>query len=319
MTDMTSKLLSRDLLRFRRGKVSGKLSDLVFEGVTVLFLILVCVVSLYPMIFVVSASISDPYMVGTGRMLLFPVGITWEGYKTLLAYKDLWVGYGNTIFYTLFGTVCDLMVTLPCAYSLSRKDFAPRNKVMLFFMFTMFFSGGMIPSYLNVLSLGLVDTRAFILIHGMVSVHNLIVCRTFFANTIPWEMQEAAKLDGASDFGIFTKVILPLSKPILVVMSLYYGVGHWNSYFTEMIYLKDRAKFPLQLILKEILADAKLSANALADMSEMEDVLAMMKQQDTANLLKYGVIVAATLPMMLIYPLLQKYFEKGVMIGSVKG
>lgn len=316
---MTPKSIGKDLLRYRRGKVSGKMSDLVFGLANNLLLIIVCVVCIYPMIFVLSASISDPNMVGTGQMLLFPVGVTWEGYKTLLSYKDLWIGYGNTIFYTLFGTICDLLVTLPCAYALSRKDFNPRNKVMVFFMFTMFFGGGMIPSYLNVLSLGLVNTRSYILIHGVVNVHNLIVCRTFFANTIPWEMQEAAKLDGATDMGIFTRVILPLSKPIIVVMALYYGVGHWNSYFTEMIYLKDRAKFPLQLILKEILADAKLSANALADISEMEDVLAMLQQQDTANLLKYGVIVAATLPMMLIYPHLQKYFEKGVMIGSVKG
>jgi putative aldouronate transport system permease protein len=257
--------------------------------------------------------------VDTGKMLLWPVDITWLGYEKLFIYKDLWVGYANTIYYTVLGTTLNLLATLPCAYALSRRDFAPRNKIMVFFMFTMFFSGGMIPGYLNVRDLGLVNTRFFILIHGLISVSNLIVCRTFFSNTIPWEMQEAAMLDGASDFGLFTRIILPLSKPIIAVMSLYYGVGRWNSYFTEMIYLKDRSKFPLQLILKEILADAKMSAAQLGDMTDVEEILDMLKRQETANLLKYCVIVAATLPMMLIYPWLQKYFEKGVMIGSVKG
>jgi len=316
---MTNKFHIGDLFQRRRGKVAGHFSDTVFGFFNSLFLILMFILSLYPILFVLSASISDPAMVNTGQMLLFPVGITWEGYKTLLEYKDLWIGYGNTIFYTLFGTIFNLLATLPCAYALSRKDFSPRGKIMVFFMFTMFFGGGMIPGYLNVLGFGLVNTRFYILIHGLISVNNLIVCRTFFANTIPWEMQEAAMLDGATDFGIFTKVILPLSKPIIAVMALYYGVGRWNSYFTEMIYLKDRSKFPLQLILKEILADAKLSAAALAEVTEVEDVLAMLQKQDTANLLKYCVIVAATLPMMLIYPWLQKYFEKGVMIGSIKG
>lgn len=316
---MTNKFHFRDLFASRRGKLSGHLSDKIFGFCNSVFLILMFIIALYPIIFVLSASISDPAMVGTGQMLLWPVGVTWEGYKALFSYTDLWVGYGNTIFYTVFGTIFNLVATLPCAYALSRKDFSPRNKVMVFFMFTMFFSGGMIPGYLNVRDLGLVNTRFYILIHGLVSVNNLIVCRTFFANSIPWEMQEAAMLDGAADFGIFAKVILPLSKPIIAVMALYYGVGRWNSYFTEMIYLKDRSKFPLQLVLKEILADAQLSADALASMTEMEDIMAMLKKQDTANLLKYCVIVAATLPMMLIYPWLQKYFEKGVMIGSVKG
>ena len=316
---MTVKNNLGNIFQFRKGRVSGRLSDVVFVSFNTIFLILVCIFAVYPIIFVLSASISNPELVGTGRMILFPVDITWQGYKTLLSYKDLWVGYGNTIFYTLVGTSLNLLVTLPCAYALSRRDFSPRNKVMVFFMFTMFFRGGMIPSYLNVWELGLVNTRFYILIHGLINVSNLIVCRTFFANTIPWEMQEAAKLDGASDFGLLTKIILPLSKPIIVVMAMYYGVARWNSYFTEMIYLKDRAKFPLQLILKEILADAKLSANAIADVSDMEDVLAMLQKQDTANLLKYCVIVAATLPMLLIYLRLQKYFVKGVMIGSIKG
>ena len=316
---MNNKFSLGNLFHSRRGKLSSPLADKVFVFFNTIFLVLMFIVSLYPIIFVLSASISDPQMVNTGKMLLWPVGISWMGYEKLMIYKDLWVGYANTVFYTVVGTTCNLLATLPCAYALSRRDFSPRNKVMVFFMFTMFFSGGMIPGYLNVRDLGLVNTRFYIIIHGLIGVSNMIVCRTFFANTIPWEMQEAAMLDGASDFGLFTQIILPLSKPIIAVMSLYYGVGRWNSYFTEMIYLKDREKFPLQLILKEILADAQLSASQLGEMTDVEEILAMLKRQDTANMLKYCVIVAATLPMMMIYPWLQKYFEKGVMIGSVKG
>ena len=316
---MKKKFRFGGLFESRRGKLSGEYSDKIFGFFNSVFLIVMFVIALYPIVFVLSASISDPQMVNTGKMLLWPVDITWSGYEKLLIYKDLWVGYGNTVFYTVCGTILNLLATLPCAYALSRRDFSPRNMVMIFFMFTMFFGGGMIPGYLNVRDLGLVNTRFYILIHGLISVSNMIVCRTFFANTIPWEMQEAAMLDGATDFGLFTRIILPLSKPIIAVMSLYYGVGRWNSYFTEMIYLKDRSKFPLQLILKEILADAQLSAEQLGEMTDVEEILAMLKRQDTANLLKYCVIVAATLPMMLIYPWLQKYFEKGVMIGSVKG
>lgn len=304
---------------YKRAKYKSNPSDTVFSVCNSAFLILMFIATLYPMIFVMSASISDPTMVGTGKMLLFPVGITFEGYKKLFAYQDLWVGYGNSVFYTLVGTMLNLIVTLPCAYALSRRDFRANGVVMIFFLITMFFSGGLIPSYLNVKSFNLVNTRFYILIAGLVSVSKLIVCRTFFANSIPWELQEAAMLYGASDFGILFRIILPLSKPIIVVMALYYGVGHWNSYFTEMIYLKNRELFSLQLILKEILADAKLSAENLAGEVDIEAIVAMMQLQDTANLLKYGVIVMATLPMMLIYPWLQKYFEKGVMIGSVKG
>lgn len=316
---MKNKFRFANPFQSRRGKLSGEYSDKIFGFFNSIFLIVMFIIALYPIIFVLSASISDPQKVNTGKMLLWPVDITWSGYEKLFIYKDLWVGYANTVFYTVFGTTLNLLATLPCAYALSRKDFRPRNIVMIFFMFTMFFGGGLIPGYLNVLGLGLVNTRFYILIHGLVSVSNMIVCRTFFANTIPWEMQEAAMLDGASDFGLFTRIILPLSKPIIAVMALYYGVGRWNSYFTEMVYLKDRSKFPLQLILKEILADAQLSAEQLGEMTDVAEILDMLKRQDTANLLKYCVIVAATLPMMLIYPWLQKYFEKGVMIGSVKG
>jgi putative aldouronate transport system permease protein len=194
-----------------------------------------------------------------------------------------------------------------------------RNILMGLFIFTMYFSGGLIPGYLNVRSFGLLNTRTIMLIGGLLSVYNMIVCRTFFASTIPWELHEASQIDGASDFTIFYRIILPLSKPVMAVMALYYGVGHWNSYFGAMIYLRDRDKFPLQLFLREILIQSKLMANAIAEVVDAEAVLAMIALQDTANILKYCIIVAATAPMLILYPFLQKYFEKGILIGSIKG
>lgn len=191
---------------------------------------------------------------------------------------------------------------------------------MKIFIVTMYFSGGLIPMYLNVRDFGLLNTRLYMMLGGLVSVYNLIVSRTFFAG-ISWELHEAAMIDGCSDFGIFRKLVLPLSKPIIVVMALYYGVGHWNEYFNAMIYLSDREKYPLQLILREILIQSKLmttilEGNNVVDAGAMQ---AMLEQADVMNLIKYGVIVVSTVPMLIVFPLLQKYFEKGVMIGSVKG
>lgn len=254
-------------------------------------------------------------------MLLLPVEPNLDGYKYIFQYKEIWTGYLNTIFYTFFGTVLNLAATMPCAYALSRKDLRGRGIIMIFFMIPMYFSGGMIPGYLNVKSLGLLDTRAMILVNGLVSTYNLIVCRTYFQTAIPYELQEAAVIDGCDDFQIFTKIIFPLAKPITVVMALYYGVGRWNSYFVEMIYLKDRGKFPLQLFLREILTKSTFAKQAMINGQSFsaEEMMALIKQADTANMIKYGVIVISTLPMMMIYPFLQKYFEKGIMIGSVKG
>ena len=284
-----------------------------------LFLILFFLMTLYPIIFVVSASVSDPVAVSSGKMLLLPVGLNFQGYEHLLAYKDIWVGYANSLFYTVVGTILNLLVTLPAAYALSRKDLKGRNFLMGIFVVTMYFGGGMIPSYLNMKSLHLLNTRWILLISGLVSVYNMIVCRTFFGSSIPWELHEAACLDGASDAQTFTKVVLPLSKPVMAVMTLYYGEAHWNAYFNAMIYLRDRVKFPLQLILREILIEAQGVTDILSEVTDAEALKAMMQQQDVANQLKYAVIIVATVPMLIIYPFLEKYFAKGVMIGSVKG
>lgn len=206
--------------------------DKFFQLIVTILLTLVMVVILYPLIYIVSASFSDPDAVKAGELVLLPVGFTTRGYKYVFLNSEIWVGYSNTIFYTVAGTLINLAVTLPCAYSLSRKDVVGKNQIMIFFMITMYVSGGLIPSYLNVKSFGLVNTRTFMLIVGALSVYNLIVARTFFANSIPYEITEAAQIDGCSDFMIFSKIVMPLSKALMAVMVLYYGVGHWNRWRT---------------------------------------------------------------------------------------
>lgn len=300
-----------------RNKLYG--SDRVFVVVNSLILAILFMLLIYPILFVLSASVSDPKLVNAGRIILLPKGITFSGYRQLFADSEIWLGYLNTIFYTVVGTVFNLLVTIPCAYAISRRDMPGRNIIMTLFMITMYFSGGLIPAYLNMKEFNLLNTRAILLVDGLVSAYNVIVSRTFFSSTIPWELHEAARVDGASDARTFLQIILPLSKPILVVMALYYGVGHWNSYFNAMIYLKDREIYPLQLFLREILIKSQLSAAMLGNAMDAETALELSKQADNANLIKYGVIVVSTLPMLVVYPFLQKFFAKGVMIGSIKG
>ena len=295
-------------------------SDTLFVIINTALLAAFFIVTVYPILFVITASISDPKLVSEGQVLLLPRGITFQGYEYVMKYKELWLGYGNTIYYTVFGTMLNLIFTLPCAYALSRRDFPARHVIMTIFIITMYVHGGLIPHYLNVQSFGLVDTRAVLLIVGLVSTYNIIIARTFFGSTIPWELQEAARIDGYSDFGIFFRIIIPLSSPIIVVMAMYYGVGHWNQFFQAMIYLKSRNLYPLQLFLREILIQAQMQAfMGIESGLSPEEIAFVMKQQDNANLLKYGVIVVSTAPMLIIYPFLQKYFSKGVMLGSVKG
>ncbi len=303
-----------------RKKIRMCREDRIFGIVNSTLLILFLIITLYPLIFVLSASVSDPTAVSTGKMVLWPVDFTLRGYQYILQYSEIWIGYANTIFYTFVGTVINLVVTLSCAYGLSRKDVPGNNIVMTLFLVTMYIGGGLIPTYMNLRMLGLINTRWVLLLPGAVSTYNLIVSRTFFASTIPWELHEAAFLDGCSDFKLFTKVVLPLSAPIVVVMALYYGVGHWNSYFSAMIYIKDRTLYPLQVFLREILSLSTFASSAIESGSlSAEEMAAMMQEAETANLVKYGVIVVSTLPMLILYPFLQKFFAKGVMIGAVKG
>lgn len=305
----------------KRMRIRLSVGDRVFLTIVYIILALFFIVELYPMIYVLSASISDPRAVAAGEMKLLPIKPSIDGYVMILQYQKIWLGYKNTIIYTVVGTLLNLVVTIPCAYAMSRRDFPDKGIFMAFFMFTMYFSGGMIPGFINVKELGLLNTASVMIIGGAMSVYNMIVARTFFANSIPWELHEAARIDGASDFRTFFSIILPLSQAIMGVMVLYYAVGHWNAYFNAMIYLGSRDDlWPLQLILREILMLGKVVADSIAGgMLSPEEMIAMLKVQDQADMMKYGVIVVSTVPMMVIYPFLQKFFTKGVMIGSVKG
>lgn len=303
----------------RQKKKSMSPGDRLFVGVNSVLLVLIFMLILYPLIFVLSASISDPDMVNAGEVILLPKGLNLNGYKKILGYDDIWLGYANTLFYTIAGTVLNLAVTIPCAYAISRKEMKGRNIVMTIIMITMYFSGGLIPIYLNFKSFNLLNTPYVLLIAGCVSAYNVIVSRTFFASSIPKELNEAAYVDGCGDWKTFIAIILPLSKPILAVMALYYGVGHWNNYFDAMVYLRDRSLYPLQMFLREILIQSKLSMSTLAADMSPDAIKELNRQAEEANLIKYGVIIVATAPMLILYPWMQKFFEKGIMIGSVKG
>ncbi|MGX7031064.1 carbohydrate ABC transporter permease [Vagococcus zengguangii] len=299
--------------------VKDTLADKIFLKFNFVFLLLALLIVLYPLVYIVSASISDPSLVNSGEMWLLPKGITWEGYTTILNNDSIWRGYANTIYYTVLGTSINLLVTLPCAYALSRKDLYGRSAFMSFLLVTMFIGGGLIPSYLLIKNLGMLNTVWALVIPGAVSVYNLIVTRTFFETTIPREMEEAAIIDGCSDFKMFTSIILPLSMPIIAVMALFYGVGHWNSYFSALIYLSDKAKYPLQMVLREILVLQDMSSNSINGNMSSDMAAMMYSKQQLVQVIKYGIMIVSTLPVIVVYPFLQKYFVKGMMIGSVKG
>ena len=293
-------------------------ADKIFLVFVYFFLAIALLIVLYPLIYIVSASISNPHLVNSGEMWLLPKGVTFEGYRTLLGNSSIWRGYLNTIYYTVLGTSINLLVTLPCAYALSRDDFYGRRAFTNFMLVTMFLSGGLIPSYLLISSLGMLNTVWALVIPGAVSVYNVVVTRTFFQTTIPREMEEAAIVDGCSDFRLFMQIVLPLSTPIIAVMALFYGVGHWNSFFSALIYLSDKSMYPLQMILREILILQDMSSNTVSNVtSEMASML--YSKQQLAEVIKYGVMIVSSLPVIIVYPFLQKYFVKGMMVGSIKG
>lgn len=299
-----------------QNRIKGK-DDKIFDIVNGIILGVIFLIVLYPFWFVIIASISDPTAVSGGEVILFPKGFTVAGYKRVFENEDIWTGYGNTILYTVCGTILNVIVTVMCGYALSRRELKGRNFLMIIFMIPMYFSGGMIPAYLNIRSFGLTDTKFIMIILGLISTYNLIVCRTFFMNSIPWELHEAAFIDGCSDFRAFFSVVLPLAKPIIAVLMIYYAVGHWNNYFSAMIYLKDSSKYPLQLFLRQILIKSELSS-MMVD-SSPDSAVSMIMEQNIANQLKFAVIMVSTLPILLVYPWLEKFFAKGVMIGSIKG
>ncbi|CAJ1315200.1 carbohydrate ABC transporter permease [Paenibacillus sp. PK4536] len=294
-------------------------TDRLFLICNYLYVAIAFVLVLYPVVYILSASISTPSYVNSGEMWLLPKGITFEGYMRVFENSKIWVGYGNTILYTVVGTLINLLVTLPAAYALSRKDFVGRGFFMGMFLVTMFFSGGLIPTYLIVKQLGLVNSMWALILPGAASVWNIIVARTFFQSTIPIELQEAAHMDGCTNLRLFLKIVVPLSTPIIAVMALFYGVGHWNSYFNALVYLNDQSKYPLQMVLRQILVLQEMSTSAQGAATSGEAAMAMNAKADMAALLKYAVIIVATLPIIAVYPFVQRYFVQGVMIGSVKG
>lgn len=287
-------------------------ADRIFDILNYVFLTLCLLIVAYPLYFIVIASVSDPTAVYAGKVILWPARFTLEGYQRILDYESFFTGYRNTVIYTVVGTAVNVLITIPGAYALSRKDLVGRNFFMMGVTFTMIFSGGLIPTYLLVISLNLYNTMWALILPVAVSAWNLIVARTFFQQTIPDELLEAATLDGAGNTQFFLRVVLPLSKSIIAVMVLFYAVNHWNSYFNALIYLKSAEKYPLQLVLRNILFE-----NSLGDMVEDASTLAL--QQRLGDLIKYGIIIASSLPLLILYPFLQRFFIQGVMIGAVKG
>ncbi|OGO79994.1 MAG: sugar ABC transporter permease [Clostridiales bacterium GWC2_40_7] len=292
------------------------LSDRIFDIVNIVILVLVLLVVLYPLIFVVSASVSDPILVNQGKVWLIPKGINFEGYERVFRNSEIVTGYRNTVFYTVFGTLINLFVTLTCAYSLSRKDLRGRGLFMALFTFTMFFSGGLIPTFILVKNLGLYNTIWALVLPNAAAMYNIIVARTYMQVNIPLELQEAAFIDGCSNTRLFLKIVMPLSAPIIAVTALFYGVSHWNSFFNALIYLSNRSLFPLQLIIREILIESQMSAQMITSGGNIE---AMAEQARIAEIVKYAVIIVSTVPVLIVYPFLQRYFTQGIMVGALKG
>jgi len=307
------KSMNTNVITVKKNKIKYSKNDIIFYIFVYFIMSTLLVLTAYPMLYILSASFSDRMAVLAGKVVLFPVNFSLEGYQKVFENKDIYTGYANTIFYTLVGTTINMMLTMFAAYAFSRKEWPLKKGFMFLFTFTMLFSGGMIPNYILMSSLKLLNTRWAMILPGALSVYNMIIARTFIQNTIPDELYEAAKLDGCDEFNYFSKVVIPLSKPIMAVLTLYYAVGHWNSYFNAFIYLSRRDLYPLQIILREILIENSIDTTQIMD----EQMLAY--KQGIAELLKYSLIVVSTAPILCVYPFLQKYFIKGVMIGSLKG
>ena len=289
--------------------------DRIMDTTINVIMFLLFLVVLYPLIYVVSSSFSSGDAVFNGKVILWPVDFSTYGYEIVLKFPKVWVGYKNTIINTVLGTVMNVFTTTLVAYPLSRKEFQGKGFYMFIFMFTMWFGGGLVPSYILMSDLGLVNNRMAVLLTGLVSISNMVVMRSFFRSSIPGDLHDAARVDGISDIGYLVKIVLPLSKAIFSVITLYYAVAHWNAYFSAMIYLRDPSMMTLQQVLKDLLAQANPSMDDVAGLSA-EDIANM---QYAADLMKYSLIVISSAPILCAYPFVQKYFERGVMIGSVKG
>lgn len=301
---LTNKKSFSSLLKSTRG-------DRLFILVVYLIVTALLIVSFYPVYYVLVASFSDYITANSGDILLYPKGFHLIGYTGILKLTKLWIGYYNTIIYVIFGTAFGLACVIMAGYGLSRKDLPGRNIIMLLMIFTMFFSGGMIPTYLAVKNLGLLNTRAVLILLGSVSVYNIILTRTFFSVNLPNELREATVIDGCGNFRFFIQFAIPLSKAIIAVITLYIAIYHWNAYFNALLYITDRNKLPLQVILRELLTSRITESSGNVEINEESMIM--------LQVIKYSMIVVSVLPVMCLYPFVQKYFIKGVMIGSIKG
>jgi putative aldouronate transport system permease protein len=295
--------------------IKPTMQDRVLQTVLYGVLSIALIVVIYPLFFVIIASISDPVRVNTGEVWIVPLGLTLDGYREIFTDDQILRGYWNSVLYTVFGTLLNLVLTISSAYALSRRDMVGRNLIMGVLVFTMFFTGGLIPLFLLVRSLGLYDTF-FIMILVMpnaVSVFNIIIARTFFQSNIPQELLEAASMDGCSDFRFLTSVVIPISGAIIAVLMVFYAVSHWNAFFGALVFLKSESRYPLQLLLRGILLSHQLADDMWVDDSDA------LKHQMLAESIKYGVIVVASIPVLVLYPFVQKHYVRGVMLGSIKG
>ena len=291
-------------------KAGDRLVDIALAIVVAFILVAVT----YPIWFIVMASVSDPKAVATGQVTLLPSGFGLAGYELILSDARIWTGYRNTIIYSVLGTALNLLVTLPAAFAMSRREFRPRRIIMFLFAFTMFFGGGLIPTFLLIKEVGLLNSMWVFILPGAFSVFNMIIARSFFETSIPEEMFDAAQIDGLTYFGYFTRIVLPLSGAIVAVIGLYYFVGHWNDFFTGLIYIRNQGLLPLQNVLQQILMANQSQQGAGGSVGQSSG-----EAQQFADQIKFGVIIVSTLPLLVLYPLLQRYFDKGVMIGAVKG
>ena len=305
--DATRKLSRKNAIKVPRG-------DKIYYGIVNLFLFLFFMAILLPLINVVASSFSEAKAVNQGKVLFWPVQFTTKGYKAVFEYKGIWRSYANTFLYTISGTAVNLAMTLMCAYPLARKDLPFKGPVVALFMFTMLFGGGTIPNYILIRNLHMMNTIWAMIIPGAISVYNMIIARTFIQN-IPADLEEAAKIDGCSDVRFFFSIVLPLSKTVISVLGLYYAVAHWNDYFTAFLYLSDNEKMPLQITLRAILINNSFSADAATSIDEET----LLNNQALQDLLKYSLIIVSSVPVLIIYPFVKKYFLKGVMLGAVKG
>jgi putative aldouronate transport system permease protein len=296
--------------------IGRSIGDRIFDGINLLIICTFLLIIIYPLYWVLIASVSEPNAANNGEVFFVPVQFNVSGYRKLIDTPTIWRSYGNTIMFTIVGTALNVVVTLCGGYALSRPNLPLRGVVMKLLIFTMFFNGGLIPMYMLVSNLGLNNTMWAVLLPSTLSVYNMTIARAFFQSSIPDGIIEAAHIDGCGNLRAFFRVVLPVSPAIISVLVLFHVVFRWNEYFNAMIYLTDARKFTLQLILREILVS---SASAAADLAGREDSKQLMEMQRQAQLIKYSSIIVSTVPMLIVYPFLQKYFVKGIMVGALKG